>query len=176
MLKNTVSIICKPLQLIFNYSLQTRKFPKIWKSAIVIALPSCRHSSMSLTSSEVICRVSILLPVRSWKSGVRTLEFSKNTASTICKPLQLIFNYSLQTRKFPKIWKSAIAIALFKKGIKSDPSNYRPISLLSCVGKVFESVVFKYLFNFLLDNSLIYKYQSGHTVTYQIATYCFPKL
>jgi hypothetical protein len=38
MLKNTVSIICKPLQLIFNYSLQTRKFPKIWKSAIVIAL------------------------------------------------------------------------------------------------------------------------------------------
>jgi hypothetical protein len=27
----------------------------------------------------------------------------KNTASTICKPLQLIFNYSLQTRKFPKI-------------------------------------------------------------------------
>jgi hypothetical protein len=78
----------------------------------------------------------------------------KNTASTICKPLQLIFNYSLQTRKFPKIWKSAIVIALFKKGIKSDPSNYRPISLLSCVGKVFERVVFKNIFNFLLDNSL----------------------
>ena len=85
----------------------------------------------------------------------------KNTASTICKPLQLIFNYSLQTRKFQKNWKSAIVIALFKKGVKSDPSNYRPISLLSCVGKVFERVVFKYIFNFLLDNSLIYKYQSG---------------
>jgi hypothetical protein len=56
----------------------------------------------------------------------------KNTASTICKPLQLIFNYSLQTRKFQKIWKSAIVIALIKKGIISDPSNYRPISLLSC--------------------------------------------
>jgi hypothetical protein len=82
----------------------------------------------------------------------------KKKASTICKTLQLIFNYSLQTRKFRK---SAIVIALFKKGIKSDPSNYRPISLLSCVWKVFERVVFKYIFNFLLDNSLIYKYQSG---------------
>ena len=93
-------------------------------------------------------------------------------ASTICRPLQLIFNYSLQTRKFPKIWKSAIVIALFKKGIKSYPSNYRPISLLSCVGKVFERVVFKYIFNFLLDNSLIYKYQSGfmrgHSTVHQL--------
>jgi hypothetical protein len=55
----------------------------------------------------------------------------------------MILDLTLQTRKFPKIWKSAIVIALFKKGIKSDPSNYRPISLLSCVGKVFERVVFK---------------------------------
>jgi hypothetical protein len=99
------------------------------------AFPSCRHSSMSLTSSEVICRVSILLPVRSWKSGVRTLEFSISV----------------------------------KKGIKSDPSNYRPISLLSCVGKVFKRVVFKYIFNFLLDNSLIYKYQSGFMREFSIS-------
>ena len=35
-----------------------------------------------------------------------------STASTICKPLQLIFNYSLQTRKFPKIWKSAIVYGI----------------------------------------------------------------
>ena len=59
------------------------------------------------------------------------------------------------------MWKSTIVIALFKKGIKSDQSNYPPNCLLSCVGKVFEQHVFKYIFNFLLDNSLIYKYQSG---------------
>jgi hypothetical protein len=59
------------------------------------------------------------------------------------------------------MWKSAIIIALFKKGIKSDPTNYRPISLLSCDGKVFERVIFKYIYNFLIDYSFIYKYQSG---------------
>ena len=85
----------------------------------------------------------------------------KHTASTVCKPLEIIFNCSLQTGRFPQMWKSAIIIALFKKGIKSDPTNYRPISLLSCVGKVFERVIFKYIYNFLIDNSLIYKYQSG---------------
>ena len=96
----------------------------------------------------------------------------KHTASTVCKPLEIIFNCSLQTGWFPHMWKSAIIIALFKKGIKSDPTNYRPISLLSCVGKVFERVIFKYIYNFLIDNSLIYKYQSGfmhkHSTVHQL--------
>ena len=64
----------------------------------------------------------------------------KHAASTVCKPLEIIFNCSLQTGRFSHMWKSAIIIALFKKGIKSDPTNYRPISLLSCVDKVFERV------------------------------------
>ena len=40
-------------------------------------------------------------------------------------------------------------------------SNYRPISLVSCVGKAFERIVFKHVYKHLLTNSLIYKYQSG---------------
>jgi hypothetical protein len=40
-------------------------------------------------------------------------------------------------------------------------SNYRPISLLSCVGKTFERVVFKHVSNYFLDNKLLCKYQSG---------------
>ena len=40
-------------------------------------------------------------------------------------------------------------------------SNYRPISLISCVGKSFERIVFKNVYNHLMANSLIYKFQSG---------------
>jgi hypothetical protein len=36
----------------------------------------------------------------------------KHTASTVCKPLEIIFNCSLQTGRFPQMWKSAIIIAL----------------------------------------------------------------
>ena len=43
--------------------------------------------------------------------------------------LHLIFQGSLDTGKLPDIWKEANASPIFKKGEKSDPSNYRPISL-----------------------------------------------
>jgi hypothetical protein len=50
---------------------------------------------------------------------------------------------------------------LFKKGDKSLISNYRPISLLSAVGKVFERIVFKEVFNHLISNNLLYAFQSN---------------
>jgi hypothetical protein len=39
-------------------------------------------------------------------------------------------------------------------------SNYRPVALLSTISKVFEKVVYKHIFNFLMENALIYKFQS----------------
>ena len=60
---------------------------------------------------------------------------------------------------------------IFKNDDKSNPSNYRPISLLSCVGKVMERVVYKNIYNHIIDNSLLYPYQSGflhgHSTVYQ---------
>jgi hypothetical protein len=55
---------------------------------------------------------------------------------------------------FPSDWKIAHVIPLFKNGDKSLPSNYRPISLLSCVSKVLEKIMFKHVFNHLLENKL----------------------
>ena len=46
--------------------------------------------------------------------------------------------------------------AYFKKGDKSDVCNYRPISLISIVGKAFERIVFRHVQNYLLSNALIY--------------------
>ena len=60
----------------------------------------------------------------------------------------------------------------FKKGDKSEPSNYRPVALLSCIGKLQERIVFKNMYNFLIDNNLLYKYQSGflphHSTVFQL--------
>jgi hypothetical protein len=54
----------------------------------------------------------------------------------IAKPPCLLFNKSLHLKKYPRSWKIAHVIPLFKNGDKSLPSNYRPVSLLSCVFKV----------------------------------------
>ena len=84
----------------------------------------------------------------------------KETRTTICKPFTMLFNKSLQENTYPSVWKQASVMPLFKKGDKSTPSNYRPVSLISCVGKVIKRVVFKYIYNFIHDNRLIYKRQS----------------
>ena len=43
--------------------------------------------------------------------------------------------------QIPQAWKQAIVTPVFKGGIASDPSNYRPISLTSIVSKLMERVV-----------------------------------
>ena len=66
----------------------------------------------------------------------RILSEMKNTIST---PLAKIFNTLLDTGKLPLEWKCANITAIYKKGGKEIPGNYRPISLTSIVGKIMES-------------------------------------
>ena len=70
------------------------------------------------------------------------------------------------------IWKTSGLVPIPKKGNKSSPSNYRPIALLSNVSKIQERIAFKNLYNHLLTNNLLYKYQSGflpqHSTVFQL--------
>lgn len=91
-----------------------------------------------------------------------THSLLKEAAPVIAKPLSRLFTKSLQTGKFPKTWKEANVCPVYKKGDPHNCNNYRPISLLSCTGKLFERCVFKYLFNYLRDNNLLSVDQSGY--------------
>ena len=57
------------------------------------------------------------------------------TADIITEPLTILFNRCLNEGIFPNIWKIAHVIPLHKKGPENLCNNYRPISLLSCVGR-----------------------------------------
>ena len=84
----------------------------------------------------------------------------------------MLFNKSLQTSVYPTSWKSAIIMPLYKKGPKELSSNYRPISLLSSVGKLMERLIYKHIYNHFISKNLIYEKQSGfltgHSTVYQL--------
>jgi hypothetical protein len=85
----------------------------------------------------------------------------KEAGSTITAILTKIFNKSLQLAKFPLIWKRANVLPIYKKAENFITTNYRPVSLLSILAKVFEKIVFKYLYNYFKDHFLISIWQSG---------------
>ena len=97
---------------------------------------------MHITENEIIDVIQIPDPNKATgphKIGHKMLRISPEK---IAKPLLKIFNKSLQQSKYPSNWKSAHVIAIFKKGDTSLPSNYRPISLISCIGKLISISMF----------------------------------
>jgi hypothetical protein len=85
----------------------------------------------------------------------------KETSIAIAEPLSLMFNISFQMGKVPIIWKEANLCPIHKKEDKSLVSNYRPISLLTCISKVQERIVFLHQYKYLKENNLLTSKNSG---------------
>ena len=96
----------------------------------------------------------------------------REIAAEISKPLAIIFNNSIKSQKAAQFWKIANIAAVFKKGAKDDPQNYRPISLTSVVCKVFESIIRDHIMKYLIDNQLLslkqYGFMMGRSTTLQL--------
>ena len=103
---------------------------------------------------------SLKVSKASGPDGIRP-RMLKMTVTSITKPMTRLFNKSLRDNLIPNIWKRANVSPIFKKGDPHLCNNYRPVSLLSVVGKCLEKCVFKYLFNHISDNDLLAKFQSG---------------
>ena len=68
-----------------------------------------------------------------------------------------IFNLSWSSHSFPSIWKTSSIIPIHKMGKPLDsPASFRPISLTSCVSKLFERIILSRLLFFLKSNSILY--------------------
>ena len=125
-----------------------------------------------VTASEIVDFIQILDLKKASGPDKISHKMLKIAPEKIAEPLQIIFSKSLRQGKYPSSWKIAHVIAIYKKGDASLPSNYRPISLISCVGKIMERVVYTNVYNYLVRNKLIYEYQSGflpkHSTIHQL--------
>ena len=82
-------------------------------------------------------------------------------SDSISNILSKLINLSFSTGVFPSKLKEAKVIPIFKKGSPIIPENYRPISLLSNIDKIFQKIVHKRLMSFLERNNILYPFQFG---------------
>ena len=81
---------------------------------------------------------------------------------SIVGPLLLeLFNATLTSGRIPDSWKTAIVVPIFKDGVRSSPSNYRPISLTSIVAKMFERILRDKICRYLVDTGYFSDHQHG---------------
>ena len=85
----------------------------------------------------------------------------KETASEISTIVQHIFQQSYTTGKLPQAWTTALVTSIYKKGNKSNPVNYRPISLTCILCKVMEHIVLSHMWKHLNANDVILHHQHG---------------
>ena len=87
--------------------------------------------------------------------------FVKLAGSVISEPFSVLVNHLITLGIFPEVLKVAKVIPVYKSGSRHNPTNYRPISLLSCFAKVFEKLLYKRLDIFMRTHSVIAPTQYG---------------
>ena len=85
----------------------------------------------------------------------------KGLVDEVALPLSIIYSKSMSEGAVPEDWRTANVTPIFKKGSRTSPSNYRPVSLTSVPGKVMESLIKNTMMTFLTRRRLIGKSQHG---------------
>ena len=83
------------------------------------------------------------------------------TINEMAFPLSILFSRSMEQSKIPEDWRDAVVTPIFKKGSKSEPGNYRPVSLTSATGKFMERLVKQQLEYYLENENVISGDQHG---------------
>ena len=97
-------------------------------------------------------------------------HFLKIAFPVIAESLCDIFNLSIATGVFPENWKTARVNPIFKSGEKNNRSNYRPISVLPFLARLFEKLIYNQLYDYLDKNKLLYSGQSGYRALHSTVT------
>ena len=116
-----------------------------------------------ITGQEVLNTINRLNPNKSTGPDQIPVKIIKLVALIIADPLSKLFNKSIETGRFPQTWKVANVKPIFKnKGSPAEVEGYRPISLLSCMSKIFEKIIFKRIYEHITSHNLLTERQSGY--------------
>ena len=101
-----------------------------------------------------------------------SVKYIKTASEFISITLCEIFNKCVIEGVFPNELKIAKVIPLYKNGSKQQPSNYRPISILSPFSKIFENIVLERLTKYLSKNNILkqqFGFRANHSTSHLLA-------
>ena len=126
----------------------------------------------NITTNEIIIEINNLDLNKSPGHDEFTAKFLKISHNIISPTLCEIFNICIKKGEYPNLLKIAKVLPIFKKGSKTQVSNYRPISVLSCINKIFEKLLAKRIYSFLEKHQMLYEFQygfrTGHSTTHAL--------
>ena len=133
-----------------------------------VTLDSCSFSLV--TENTVLKYLNTLSITKATGLDGISAKFVKDGSHIIACPLAHIINLSLIQGVVPDDLKTASVLPLYKKGDKTDVGNYRPISILNTLSKVFERIVYDQIEKYLHDKNLLYNFQSGFRKSFSTDT------
>ena len=119
-----------------------------------------------VSEKEVLKIIDSLKNKASYGTDEISNKLLRSIKNEICKPLTLIINQSLTIGIFPNAFKTSKVKPIYKKGDIADLNNYRPISLLPTISKVFERVIHTQIVSYLCTNNLLCEQQYGFRAKY----------
>lgn len=130
-------------------------------------------SNIKIRISDIYEKLLKLDPAKGAGPDEIPPRFLRDCSFAFSRPLWLIFNKSLSSGVFPSAWKRAYVKPIHKNGVKSLINNYRPISILSSIPKLFESIITD-LLSKLLSNTIIsqqHGFCSGRSTSTNLIVY-----
>lgn len=125
-------------------------------------VPINTHFSIPfITSEQVLSHINNLDASKSTGLDGLGPRIVKLAAHSIAPSIAMLINKSITLGQVPSQMKLAKVLPIYKGGEKSDPSNYRPISILPTISKLFEKHVNKHLMAYLNKYNLLHENQSG---------------
>ena len=125
-------------------------FSSVFTQENLNSLPDIQENSksMGISLSEIIVtpeavkrKLRVLDSNKAQGPDQIPARILKELSEELANPFCFLFNKSFEEGKIPKDWKCADVVAIFKKGSRSEPGNYRPVSLTCISCKVLESII-----------------------------------
>lgn len=140
---------------------QTQLLNSVSRVVPSLSNPTCLLSSITASELTVYNLLRHLdISKASGEDGISN-RILKCSCEGIYKPLTKLINLSFSLGQYPSCWKLANVVPLFKGDNRQYKSNYRPISLLPCLSKICEKIVFSELYEFLSKQNFFHYFQSG---------------